>query len=98
MKNKKPAAPPKQGEFKQASSTLSDLGPDALSALLCAAADVTLVLDDTGTILDVAYGDEALANELGDGWVGQRWIDTVTEDSHPKIRALLSPPAPGAMR
>jgi transcriptional regulator PpsR len=98
MKNKKPAAPPKPGEFKQASNTLSELGPDALSALLCAAADVTLVLDDAGTIVDVAYGDEALANELGDGWIGQRWIDTVTEDSHPKIRALLSPPAPGAMR
>jgi transcriptional regulator PpsR len=98
MKNKKPAAPPKAGGFKQASNTLSDLGPDTLSSLLCAAADVTLVLDDSGTILDVAYGDEKLATELGDAWVGQRWIDTVTEDSHPKVRALLSPPAPGAMR
>ena len=98
MKNKKPAAPPKPGEFKQASHSLSDLGPDALASLLCAAVDVTLVLDDSGTILDVAYGDELLAAELGDAWVGQRWIDTVTEDSHPKVRALLAPPAPGAMR
>jgi len=78
MKNKKPAAPPKPGEFKQASHSLSDLGPDALASLLCAAVDVTLVLDDSGTILDVAYGDELLAAELGDAWVGQRWIDTVT--------------------
>jgi hypothetical protein len=68
MKNKKPAAPPKAGGFKQASNTLSDLGPDTLSSLLCAAADVTLVLDDSGTILDVAYGDEKLATELGTKW------------------------------
>ena len=70
----------------------------ALASLLCAAVDVTLVLDDSGTILDVAYGDELLAAELGDAWVGQRWIDTVTEDRHPKVRALLAPPAPLSMR
>lgn len=98
MKKNKPAAPRATGEFKLARQTLSDLNPDTISALLCTAADVTLVLDDTGTILDMAFGDEALANELGDAWVGQRWIDTVTEDSHPKIRALLTTPAPGAMR
>jgi transcriptional regulator PpsR len=98
MKKNEPAAPRAIGAFKLARQTLSDLGPEAISALLCTAADVTLVLDDTGTILDMAFGDEALASELGDGWVGQRWIDTVTEDSHPKIRALLAPPVPGAMR
>lgn len=98
MKKNKPAAPRAIGEFKLARQTLSDLDAGAMSALLCTAADVTLVLDDTGTIVDIAYGDEALATELGDAWLGQRWIDTVTEDSHPKIRALLAPPLPGAMR
>ena len=98
MKKKKPAAPRALGEFKLAKQTLADLGPEAISLLLCTAADITLVLDDTGTIVDIAYGDEALAAELGDEWLGLRWVDTVTEDSHPKIRALLAPPAPGAMR
>ncbi len=98
MKKKKPAVPRALGEFTLASQTLADLGPQAISLLLCTAADITLVLDDTGTIIDIAYGDEALAAELGDEWIGQRWVDTVTEDSHPKIRALLAPPAPGAMR
>lgn len=98
MKTKKPVAASRPAPLGRAGSRLSGLGPDALQALLRAAADVTLVLDDTGTILDAAFGDEALAGELGDAWIGQRWIDTVTEDSHPKVRALLSPPAPGAMR
>ncbi len=98
MKKKKPDAPRNLGEFKQARQTLSDISPDAIAALLCSATDVTLVLDDAGTILDVAYGDETLAAELGDHWIGHRWIDTVADDSHAKVRALLMPPAPGAMR
>ncbi len=98
MKKTKPAATRATGEFKQARQTLADIGPEAIAALLCTATDVTMVIDDTGTILDMAFGDEALANELGDAWIGLRWIDTVSDDSHAKVRALLAPPAPGAMR
>jgi transcriptional regulator PpsR len=98
MKKKKPAAPRAIGEFKQAQQTLANLDAQAVSALLCTAADVTLVLDGVGTIFDIAFGDEALATELGDHWLGQRWLDTVTEDSRPKVNALLAPPVSGAMR
>ncbi len=98
MKKSKPAATRTIGEFKQARQTLSDIDAEAIAALLCTATDVTLVIDDTGTILDMAFGDEALAHELGDAWIGMRWIDTVSDDSHAKVRTLLSPPASGAMR
>jgi transcriptional regulator PpsR len=98
MKKSKPAATRAIGEFKQARQTLAEIDPGAIAALLCSATDVTLVIDDIGTILDMAFGDEALANELGDAWIGMRWIDTVSDDSHAKVRALLAPPAPGAMR
>ncbi len=98
MKKKTPAGPRAIGEFKQAEQTLSNLDARAVSALLCTAADLTLVLDGTGTICDIAYGDEALAAELGDHWLGQRWLDTVSDDSRGKVNALLAPPASAAMR
>ena len=98
MKKKKLAGPRTIGEFAHTHRTLSQLDAASVSALLCTAADLTLVLDDTGTIVDIAYGDESLATELGDHWLGQRWLDTVSEDSRPKINALLAPPVNGAMR
>lgn len=98
MKKKTPAGPRAIGEFTQAKQSLSNLDVRAMSALLCTAADLTLVLDDSGTIRDIAYGDETLGAELGDHWLGQRWLDTVTEDSRGKVQALLAPPVRGAMR
>lgn len=98
MKRKKPDSARTRGEFKQTRQTLAQLDGDAMAALLSAAADVTLVLDAGGTIRDIAYGDETLAAELGDHWLGQPWADTVTEDSRVKVQALLAPPVSGAMR
>lgn len=103
MKRKKPdgarAASTRPGsDFRQATQSLARLGEESVAALLCTAADVTLVLDAAGVITDIAFGDEALAAELGEHWLGQRWIDTVTEDSQAKVQALLAPPLGGAMR
>lgn len=98
MTKKKPGSPRGIGEFRNTRQSLAALELPDLSALLGAAADLTLVLDASGTIRDIAYGDEALATELGDHWLGQRWVDTVSEDSRPKVQALLSAPVPGAMR
>ncbi len=98
MKKKKPAGPRTTGEFTHTERTLSHLDAQSVSALLSTAADLTLVIDDTGTICDIAYGDESLAAELGDRWLGQRWLDTVTEESRTKVNALLAPPVSGAMR
>ncbi|MES2715668.1 MAG: transcriptional regulator PpsR [Pseudomonadota bacterium] len=98
MKNKKPAGPRAIGEFKLPGQSLSGLDPQAISTLLCTAADMTLVLDGNGTIRDIAYGDPTLAAELGDHWLEQRWVDTVSEDSRGKIQALLAAPVSGAMR
>lgn len=84
--------------FRQARQSLANLDGETMAALLGAAADLTLVLDAGGVITDIAFGDEALAAELGAHWLGQRWIDTVTEDSRPKVQALLAPALGGAMR
>lgn len=98
MKRSKPDNPRRSGDFKHARQSLAQLDGSTVAALLCTAADVTLVIDAAGTVRDIAFGDEALAVELGDHWLGQRWVDTVAEDSRAKVQALLAPPQGGAMR
>ncbi len=98
MKKKAPALHRKPGTFSQVEQNLSDLDASAVAALLATAADITLVLDADGSIRDMAFGDETLATELGVGWIGQHWSATVSEESRPKVAALLAPRLPGAMR
>jgi transcriptional regulator PpsR len=63
---------------------------DAASAMKLAliAGDVSLVLDDAGTILDAAY-DPRDFPDFSDV-VGTNWIDTVTEDSRHKVMEMLA--------
>lgn len=55
------------------------------------ASDVALVVSDAqeGVIRDVSFGNDELAGELADKWVGKPWAETVTADSRHKIEALL---------
>jgi transcriptional regulator PpsR len=59
--------------------------------LVTAASDIGLILSDSerGIIRDISFGSDELPTQLAAGWVGQRWIDTVTPDSRPKIESLL---------
>ena len=98
MRKKSAAAARPAGQFQQAAASLGSLDAAALGGLLASAADLTLVLDAQGVIQDLAFGNDALAAEVGDGWLGRAWTDTVGEDSHAKIAALLSAPLPGAQR
>ena len=69
--------------------SLGDLDAEAAAALVAVSADVTLIVDADGVIRDLAFGSEDLAgaglNRLRD----QRWVDTVTVESRPKVEALL---------
>ena len=62
---------------------------DANSAarLLVAASDITLVLDDKGVIRDFAVGGESFTKDRE--WLGQKWIETVTVESRPKVEEML---------
>lgn len=66
---------------------------DAASAaqLVAAFADIVLVVDEKGVIRDMAVGNDSLLRENCGAWVGQPWIDTVTIESRPKVKALLNP-------
>ncbi len=74
--------------FEGAAELFATLGGDAAMKLAMVAGDVTLVLDETGTILDAAY--DPLDFPSFAGFVGSNWIDTVTDDSRPKVMEMLA--------
>ncbi len=74
----------------EAPDTLSGIDATAAATLLAAAADVALVVDAAGVIRDVSLGNEQLAFEGSNRWVGQPWSATVTVESRPKVAALLA--------
>ena len=57
--------------FDDAERHLGLLESDSAAALLSAAADLTLILDARGTILDMAYSGSELTGAGIDGWIGQ---------------------------
>jgi transcriptional regulator PpsR len=80
---------------------LGGLDATATAALLSAAADLTLVLDAEGVIIEVYTGSEDMAKEGFRRLIGQPWIETVTPDSRAKVEALLrdaADPAPHKWR
>lgn len=82
--------------FRTPKRTLGDLDADVAAKLIAAAADIALVVDAKGIIRDIAFGNDELAKEGYDKWVGQPWIDTVTIESRPKIQELLEDSASNA--
>jgi transcriptional regulator PpsR len=74
---------------------VSRLDSQMTGALVAAASDVSLVVDDDGVIRDATFGADGLSEEAGDRWLGRRWIDTVTVESRPKIASLLKDAEPG---
>jgi transcriptional regulator PpsR len=65
---------------------LGDYCPPALVRTL---ADIALVVDADGSIVDLSLGSEALADELAGDWVGRSWLDTVSDENRPRLEALL---------
>ena len=75
--------------FRAPKRHLGDIDADSAAKLLTAAADIALVIDNKGVIRDVALGSEELLRDGCANWIGQRWIDTVADDSKNKIEDLL---------
>jgi transcriptional regulator PpsR len=71
-------------------NSIGELDAESAATLIAAAADVTLVLDGEGMILDVAVGGDDPSLESFRKWIGQAWVDTVTTESRPKIESLLT--------
>lgn len=69
--------------------TLSSLDSSTFTRLLEVVSDVTLVMDLNGLIEDVSTGRDTLVTLGCQGWVGRRWMDTVTSESRIKIQEML---------
>ncbi len=75
--------------FDDAERHLGLLESDSAAALLSAAADLTLILDARGTILDMAYSGSELTGAGIDGWIGQPIGAVVADDSRPKVEITM---------
>jgi len=69
-------------------SALSPLATELATTIARVASDIALVIDSEGVISTVAEGPAALSPHSV-SWVGQRWIDTVSAGTRPKIQMLL---------
>jgi len=77
-------------QFSAPRTSLGDLDADLAAKVIAASADIALILDDDGIIRDVAFGkSDFLAGGAG-AWLGRPWIETVSEDSRPKVKAMVS--------
>ncbi|QFT78636.1 transcriptional regulator PpsR [Erythrobacter sp. THAF29] len=74
--------------FGKAAELFDTLDAEAAMKLAMVAGDVTLVLDDTGTILDATFDPGDFPDF--DAWIGTNWIETVTDESRPKIMEMLA--------
>ncbi|MBB4284370.1 transcriptional regulator PpsR [Roseospira goensis] len=68
---------------------MGDLDADQAARVICAAADIALVLDAHGVVRDVAVAKADLGLGGAGAWLGRPWAETVTDDSRPKIQALM---------
>ena len=77
--------------FTTPTKSVGSLDPEAAAALIAAASDVALIIDEHGAIQDVAFNGDDLARDLDihSSWLGRPWRDTVTIESRPKVEALL---------
>jgi transcriptional regulator PpsR len=77
--------------FKTPDQSLGALDTDAVAKLIATAADVALILDSEGVVIDVSFQQEEFGSELvgSPTWVGRYWADIVTSESRPKVAALL---------
>lgn len=76
-------------QFKAPKRTLGSIDTEIAAKLLAASSDIALVIDKGGVIRDLAVeGDDLVAEGVG-AWIGQRWIETVTVESRPKLEDLL---------
>ena len=77
--------------FKSPKELLGDLDAVTAASVVAAAADIALITDKDGVILDVAIPRTELSAELADqkAWVGKSWADIVSEETRPKIALLL---------
>jgi transcriptional regulator PpsR len=77
--------------FLTPQTSLGDLDAESAAALIASAADIAIIVDANGMILDIAFHSPELSAELpnAQSWIGRALMDTVAPDSRSKTEALL---------
>jgi transcriptional regulator PpsR len=78
--------------FELPEKSIGNLKSDLVAKLIEASADIALVIDRSGTIMDLSASTE-LPNEACASWIGSSWLDIVTPESRKKAKELLKPAA-----
>lgn len=84
--------------FRSPKESLGELAPDVTAQIIAFASDVTLVIDKSGTIRDLAIGSAELAEDGAESWRGRPWAETVEADSRGKVLEMLAEPRTGPTR
>ena len=66
-----------------------NLSSEELSHIAQASADISFVLDDSGSIQDVYSQKESLAKQIPNNLIGKKWLEVVEPDSRKKVQYLL---------
>lgn len=66
-----------------------NLSNNELSHIAQASADISFVLDDSGSIQDIYSHNQSLIKQIPDDLIGRLWIDVVETDSRKKVQYLL---------
>ncbi|MEQ8967379.1 MAG: transcriptional regulator PpsR [Azospirillaceae bacterium] len=81
--------------FVASHDSLRHLDPAVASRVIASAADMVLVLDPEGRIVDLAVDDDDPELGARRDWIGRPWIETVTPESREKIRQIHETAAAG---
>jgi len=71
------------------SQAFAALPPGDAAALLIAATDLTLLIDERGVVRDLQIGSAELSDLDHGSWLGRPWPEIVSIESRPKVKALL---------
>jgi len=74
--------------FGDSGDTFGALDSETAMRLAMVAGDITLIIDDSGKILDTSANSDAFPGVSE--WTGRNWLDTVSEDSKHKVMEMLT--------
>jgi len=67
----------------------------SLASLIGVTSDLALVIDKDGVVQDVSVKKDDLASLACHNWIGQAWVDTVTQESRGKVQDMLASASDG---
>ncbi|MCE7027064.1 transcriptional regulator PpsR [Jiella avicenniae] len=77
-------------QFSDPSRSFANLEAALVATMVTSATDVALLLDRSGTIVDVAMREPDLFGSVEKAWIGKSFVDVVTVESRQKVERMLA--------